>query len=292
MKLAVLSLLAGSAAAFAPARTACTSTAINGALANIEDLKALAEKSNPILKVRMQLIDSSSVPFGAWVLSANVSRNEWISAHDFTLSFLSSLCVFIFSVQYYDPLELATTTIWGESNEASIAFLRHAEVKHGRVAMAAFVGYIVQSNGIRFPWPQHLDGSSGPSMGSPPEQWDAIPDAAKWQIILFVGFLEWFSESAGDHYMRGGKPGEFPTFSAHSDLVPHPVPLNLFDPFGFSNKKSEEQKATGLVKELNNGRLAMIGIIGFLAEQKVEGAVPLLKGLVAHYDGEPMAPVS
>jgi len=241
MKLAVLSLLAGSAAAFAPAQTACTSTAINGALANIEDLKALAEKSNPILK-------------------------------------------------YYDPLELATTTIWGESNEASIAFLRQAEIKHGRVAMAAFVGYIVQSNGIQFPWPQHLDGSSGPSMGSPPEQWDAIPDAAKWQIILFVGFLEWFSESAGDHYMRGGKPGYFPTFSSHSELVPHPVPLNLFDPFGFSNKKSEEQKATGLVKELNNGRLAMIGIIGFLAEQKVEGAVPLLKGLVAHYDGEPMAP--
>ena len=30
----------------------------------------------------------------------------------------------------------------------------------------------------------------------------------------------------------------------------------------------------------------MIGIFGFMAEQKVDGAVPLLKGVVSHYDGE------
>lgn len=126
--------------------------------------------------------------------------------------------------------------------------------------------------------------------GSPPEQWDALSDPAKWQILLFIGFLEWFSEAAGTHYMRGGKPGAFPNFSDHSELIPHPVPLNLFDPFGFSKNKSEAQKAEGLIKELNNGRLAQIGIIGFLAEQKVEGSVPLLTGVVPHYDGEPMAP--
>ena len=32
----------------------------------------------------------------------------------------------------------------------------------------------------------------------------------------------------------------------------------------------------------------MVGIMGFLAEQKVEGAVPLLKGVVPHYAGEPL----
>jgi len=239
MKLSILATLLTSAAAFAPQASKPTSVATQAAK---DDLMAIAEQSNPVLK-------------------------------------------------YYDPLQLGTTTIWGETNEATIGFLRHAEIKHGRVSMAAFVGYIVQSNGIHFPWPTSFDGTPFPSdAGSPPEQWDALSDPAKWQIILFVGFLEWFSEAAGTHYMRGGKPGAFPNFSDNSELIPHPVPLNLFDPFGFSKKKTEAQKATGLIKELNNGRLAQIGIIAFLSEQKLEGSVPLLKGLVPHYDGEPMAP--
>ena len=154
--------------------------------------------------------------------------------------------------------------------------------------MAAFVGYIVQANGIHFPWATSHDGAIYETM-SPPEQWDALPDAGKWQIILFVGFLEHFSESNGTHYMRGGKPGAFPEFSGSSN-IPHEVPFNLFDPFGFSKNRSEEAKAKGLIAELNNGRLAQIGIIGFLSEQKLAGSVPLLEGLVQPYAGEPMAP--
>lgn len=236
----LLSLLVGSAAAFVPAPSArTTSVVVCGAA--MDDLKSIAERSNPVLK-------------------------------------------------YYDPLELATTTIWGNTNDETIAFLRHSEIKHGRVAMAAFVGYIVQSNGIHFPFPIDLAGNPYPyAAGSPPEQWDALSPAAKWQIILFIGFLEWYSEAAGTHYMRGGVPGAYPKFSDYS-MIPHPVPLNLFDPFGFSKNKSAESKSKGLIKELNNGRLAMIGILGFISEQRVEGSVPLLKGLVSHYDGETMAP--
>jgi hypothetical protein len=79
--------------------------------------------------------------------------------------------------------------------------------------------------------------------------------------------------------------------TGHLTLVHCPTQKKT-DPFGFSKNKSAEAKERGLVSELNNGRLAQIGILGFLAEQKVEGSVPLLHGLVSHYNGEPMAPVS
>mmetsp|Transcript_23176 Transcript_23176/g.48075 ORF Transcript_23176/g.48075 Transcript_23176/m.48075 type:complete len:261 (+) Transcript_23176:36-818(+) len=198
---------------------------------------------------------------------------------------------------YFDPLGLTEAAFWGQDNPTTIGFLRHAEIKHGRVAMAAFVGYCIQSNFV-FPWKETLSGSMHPGTDlSPPEQWDAIPLGAKLQIILFVGFLEFYSEltpgegsSVGlTHYMKGGVPGKYPDFSG----VPHWMPFNtLYDPFKYSTNMSEESKARRLLVEVNNGRLAMLGIMGFLAESKIEGAVPALKGIVKHYDGEVMAPLS
>ncbi|CAJ1933270.1 unnamed protein product [Cylindrotheca closterium] len=193
-------------------------------------------------------------------------------------------------VKYYDPLRLSSWNLWEAGDAETIGFLRHAEIKHGRVAMFAFVGYCVQSN-FHWPWPMKLDGTPFPSTDlSPPEQWAALPIESKHQIITFIGFLEVYSELASSlsttegqaHYMKGGKPGAFPAFGA---AIPHPVPFNLFDPFGFSSGKSEEAKAAGLVKEINNGRLAMLGLFGFLTEQTIPGSVPLLTGIVKPYEG-------
>merc|ERR1719390_393832 len=150
--------------------------------------------------------------------------------------------------------------------------------------MAGFVGFCVHANGIKFGWP-------GPQSVvdaglSAPAVWDAIPFLAKLQIVGAVGILEHISEDknflAADgmsHYMRGGKPGYMPTFKANV----HPVPLNLWDPFGFTKGLSAADKAKKLNAEVNNGRLAMIGIFGFISAQCVPGSVPALDGIIPAY---------
>jgi Chlorophyll A-B binding protein len=201
------------------------------------------------------------------------------------------------AIKYYDPLRLSSWNLWGQGDEATIGFLRHAEIKHGRVAMFAFVGYCVQSNFV-WPWPMKLDGTPFPSVDlSPPEQWAALPIESKHQILAFIGFLEVYSELATSvtdpsigikHYMKGGKPGEFPKFG-QAGGIPHPVPLNYFDPFGLSKNKSAEAKAKGLRAEINNGRLAQLGLFGFLCEQTIPGSVPALSGIVKPYSGDLIA---
>jgi len=109
-------------------------------------------------------------------------------------------------VKFYDPLNLAEAEFWGCTNEETIGFLRHAEIKHGRVAMFAFVGYIVHANGIKFPWAMQMDGTPFPSETNPPALWDAISDSAKWQIFSVIAFLEFWSELStpeNKHYMKG-----------------------------------------------------------------------------------------
>jgi len=195
------------------------------------------------------------------------------------------------TVGYWDPLSIGeeSTSLWNYNNERKIAWFRQAEIKHGRVAMAAFVGYCVQANGGKWSFPMTLSGSDWPT-GTPPEQWDALPQASKWQIILFAGVLELFDESMSPHYTNGRKPGEYPSFSGTYVRESGLAPLDLFDPFGFSRNASPEKKARGLRAEINNGRLAMLGIFAFLSASKAPGSVPLLANIIPPYNGEYMVP--
>jgi len=207
-------------------------------------------------------------------------------------------------VGYYNPLgigepgfeDIMISTL-PESSRSTISWFRAAEIKHGRVAMAAFVGFIVGENKIHFPWalqggPDPLTYADLANVGGACAQWDAVPTLGKLQILGAVGLLEIWSECSGTHYMApGGKPGAFPTFEPLRAETGQP-PLDLFDPFGFSKNRTPEQKERGLLVEINNGRAAMLGIMGFVSAASIDGSVPALDGKIAHYAGNVMAPFS
>ena len=200
----------------------------------------------------------------------------------------------------WDPLGCADFNFWGLGNEATIGYLRHAEIKHGRIAMAGFLGFFVQSPGNFIGDIVSGDHAILPYRGyvagcTPQEQWANIPMIGKLQILTAVGMLESYGEGAGSpegyvHYTKGGQPGYYPDIKGR---VAGQIQLNLYDPFQFGFRSaSPEAKARGLKAELLNGRAAMMGLFGLLSESSVPGSVPFLSKIEGfpHYSGNVMIP--
>jgi hypothetical protein len=175
---------------------------------------------------------------------------------------------------FFDPL--------GLSNNASdelICWYREAELKHGRVAMAAFVGFLVNYQGISFPADLTMSGEKFSSLGTkaPLAAWDNLSDRGKWSILGFIGLLELLGEAEKPHYMRGGKSGT----------------NNLVWYFGekYLSGKTEEQKRSSRTAEINNGRLAMLGVMSLIAGSTIQGSVPFFAGVpLEQYTGSVWAP--
>ena len=159
-------------------------------------------------------------------------------------------------------------------SESTLKFFRHAEIKHGRVAMAATVGLLFHINGI------HFSGSLSPTYGitfeqlsamGPFDAWNALPLLGQMQIIFTIAGLEHASEclNPAGHYMKGGMPGDMRFLK------------NFWDTPGFTKRLSETQKAEKRLSELKNGRLAMIGMASIIATTAVPGSVPLLSNAAA-----------
>jgi len=188
---------------------------------------------------------------------------------------------------FYDPLGLSDMSFalgmqgnadGGVGQEATIGWLRHSEIKHGRIAMAAFLGFIAQCTPLVSGEHKFLPYRGYVAGCTPQEQWDNIPLYGKLQIFVLVGMLESYGEGASQpdgyvHYMRGGKPGFYPEIKGKGGPGGHFL-LNLWDPFGFTTKRTAEQKERGLKCEILNGRAAMLGIMGMLSASTVRSRRP------------------
>jgi len=163
----------------------------------------------------------------------------------------------------WDPLGLADL-----GSPATLAWMRHAELKHGRVAMAAFTGWLVATGnqlaikngheGVHFPgyispFQTGTTFADIAAAGGPMEQWQAVPEVGKLQIIGAIFIIEHQSEwKLKPHYMAGGVPGDLKGLKS------------FWDPIGLTKKLDSKQLQRQRLSELKNGRAAMIGIIGCL----------------------------
>jgi len=145
--------------------------------------------------------------------------------------------------------------------------MRHAELKHCRVAMAAFTGWLVAASGIHFPGQVSLNGLTFAQLSefAPLEQWENLPALGKAQIFLAIGIIEHQSEwKIKPHYMAaGGKPGDLKGLKS------------FWDPVGFVAKLDDKKKARQRESEIKNGRLAMLGIISVLIANPIPGSIPV-----------------
>lgn len=130
-----------------------------------------------------------------------------------------------------------------------LPWFREAELKHGRAAMLATVGFVVPEF-VRIPGEQF----SFEAIPKVIDAHDALPDSMQ-QIFLWISLIEAMSFPAYAGMSQGydRRPGDF-----------------SFDPLGFYPSDPEKQKEMQLA-ELKNGRLAMIAIGGMVAGASISG---------------------
>jgi hypothetical protein len=140
---------------------------------------------------------------------------------------------------------------------------REAETQHGRVAMLAVLGLLVTEEPIEFhPLFEAYEKDIGPAIRHLDEV-DATSPFALAGLTLLIGSLEW------NRALKGfSKPeGEFSFQQLNDDYYPGDIG---FDPLGLKPTDPEEF-ATIQTKELQNGRLAMLGAAGIIAQELVNG---------------------
>uniref|UniRef100_A0A0G4HNN3 Plastid light harvesting protein n=1 Tax=Chromera velia CCMP2878 TaxID=1169474 RepID=A0A0G4HNN3_9ALVE len=159
---------------------------------------------------------------------------------------------------YFDPLS------FGMGTPEKIKKWTEAEIKHGRLAMLASVGYLVQE----FFHPLQPDAPARALT-----QWQYIED--KWPqfdeiVLVVIGLIEGYTIAKGwqspDEHSGG-------FFAANLKSSYEPGDLG-FDPLNLLPKDAEGRKSM-MTKERNNGRLAMLAIIGMWLQEIAKPDVTL-----------------
>jgi len=134
----------------------------------------------------------------------------------------------------------------GFSNWLPLNFVREAEVKHGRVAMLATLGYVF-AEFVKLPGDVH-------QVTSLQAHDVAVKSGALGQVLIWTSVLECVGMVALYQTMNGSgrAAGDF-----------------KFDPLGFA--KDEKSLKDYQLKEIKNGRLAMLAFSGIVTQAALTG---------------------
>jgi light-harvesting complex I chlorophyll a/b binding protein 1 len=148
---------------------------------------------------------------------------------------------------------------WEEKSLPTLYWMREAELKHCRVAMLAWFGWLA------------TDGAFGVTLRFPGEVYSVenIPSAyfahntlveqgSMAFLLLAVSVVEFCSSAALVQVAKGELDREAGDFG--------------LDPLNFLKDKSEEEKNTMKLKEINNGRLAMLAFGGVCTQAALSDA--------------------
>lgn len=163
---------------------------------------------------------------------------------------------------YFDPLGLSDNVGPGEMKR-----WREAELQHGRLSMLASIGWLVGEQPAVEANPLFNGAVSGPAL----RQFQQVEAEGGyfWEILVIgIGLCEvyralygWEAPQRTSVYFGGGSA------VLREDYTPGEIgwdPLNLWP-------SEPEKQARRKNTEISNGRLAMIGIAGMVAQEEVDG---------------------
>ncbi|KAK1740965.1 chlorophyll a-b binding domain-containing protein [Skeletonema marinoi] len=141
-------------------------------------------------------------------------------------------------VGFFDPLGFSKG-----KDDATMKYYREAELKHGRVAMAACLGWYLNAGGVHPAFNSALS-------NDPLKAMVELPAVGWVQFVLGCGAIEWLGQQIKER--PGYNPGDL-----------------LGAAYWVDN--SDEGWVQYQNKELNNGRLAMLAITGMIYQDVFTG---------------------
>jgi len=155
---------------------------------------------------------------------------------------------------FWDPMGFLQA-----EDQSQFDWIREAEIKHGRIAMLATVGYLTTYSGVRIP-----------GMEDVPTGF-AVFDKSLYTSDLALANVRWTVATILILELVLVKDANY--------IAKHPGDyLNGFGKVRW-DPKPEDYKRSQRAKELNNGRAAMMGILGLMVHEKLGNVDELLPWL-------------